>query len=89
MQWLIDTPERLRAYLTLAETSQTALRLSLEVDIGLHRGGLKVDQVAELARVILSHPNARLSGLMGYEAHLAKLPGVLKSRASEGQRQSV
>lgn len=83
VQWLIDTPERLRAYLTLAQTSQTALRLSLEVDIGLHRGGLKVDQVAELAQAILSHPNARLSGLMGYEAHLAKLPGVLKSRASK------
>ncbi len=83
VQWLIDTPERLREYLTLAETSQTALRLSLEVDIGLHRGGLKVDQVAALARVISAHPNARLSGLMGYEAHLAKLPGFLKSRANK------
>ncbi len=83
VQWLIDTPERLREYLTLAETSQPALRLSLEVDIGLHRGGLKVDQVAELAQVISAHPNARLSGLMGYEAHLAKLPGVLKSRATK------
>lgn len=81
VQRLIDTPDRLRAYLTLAEQTRSAVRLSLELDIGLHRGRLKPDQIADIARVITAHPHARLSGVMGYEAHLAKLPGFLKSRA--------
>ncbi|WP_120636074.1 alanine racemase [Ruegeria sp. EL01] len=82
VQWLIDTPERLQEYLVLAEDSKSLLRISFEVDIGLHRGGMKTLQVAEAARAVTAHPHARLSGLMGYEAHLPKLPGILKSRAS-------
>ncbi|WP_170325774.1 alanine racemase [Ruegeria arenilitoris] len=82
VQWLIDTPERLHDYLALAADRQSALRLSLEVDIGLHRGGFQPEHVADIAREIDANPNARLSGLMGYEAHLAKLPGFLKKRAT-------
>ncbi len=81
VQWLIDTPERLQAYLALAADTQLPLRLSLELDIGLHRGGLQPDQVHDVARQIAAHPHARLAGVMGYEAHLAKLPGFLRKRA--------
>ncbi|MFY2825863.1 alanine racemase [Ruegeria sp. MALMAid1280] len=81
VQWLIDTPGRLRDYLALAAAKQSALRLSLEVDIGLHRGGFLPEQVADIAQEIDAYPNARLSGMMGYEAHLAKLPGFLRKRA--------
>ncbi|CUJ86144.1 putative amino acid aldolase or racemase [Ruegeria denitrificans] len=81
VQWLIDSPERLKAYLALATDRQLALRLSLEVDIGLHRGGFQPEQVAGIAQEIDVNPNARLSGVMGYEAHLAKLPGFLRKRA--------
>ncbi|WP_420584540.1 alanine racemase [Ruegeria sp.] len=82
VQWLIDTPERLQSYLDLAASKQSALRLSLEIDIGLHRGGFRPEQVAEIARSIAANPNARLAGVMGYEAHLAKLPGFLATRAT-------
>lgn len=82
VQWLIDTPERLRDYLELATDKQSALRLSLEVDIGLHRGGFQPEHIADIAQEIDASPNARLSGLMGYEAHLAKLPGFLRKRAT-------
>ncbi|NVO54542.1 alanine racemase [Rhodobacteraceae bacterium B1Z28] len=82
VQWLIDTPERLHEYLTLSEDTKSPLRLSLELDIGLHRGGLTPDQVDQVAQAITTHPYARLSGVMGYEAHLAKLPTFLRSRAN-------
>ncbi len=82
VQWLIDTQEHLDAYLNLAETTGLPLRVSLEVDIGLHRGGLCPEDVPGIAQRIGSHPYARLAGVMGYEAHLAKLPRVLKSRAT-------
>ncbi|WP_170383247.1 alanine racemase [Ruegeria atlantica] len=81
VQWLIDSPERLQEYLNLAAERQFVLRLSLEVDIGLHRGGFRPDQIASIAQEIESNPFARLSGVMGYEAHLAKLPGLLRKRA--------
>ncbi|MBO9446555.1 alanine racemase [Ruegeria sp. R14_0] len=83
VQWLIDTPARLGEYLTLATDRKTPLRLSLELDIGLHRGGIRPGQVAELAQQITTHPYGQLAGVMGYEAHLAKLPGVLRKRAEK------
>ncbi|WP_108859423.1 alanine racemase [Ruegeria sp. Alg231-54] len=82
VQWLIDTPARLGDYLALASDRQTSLRLSLELDIGLHRGGLNSQNVAELAQQITAHPYGQLAGVMGYEAHLAKLPGILRNRAA-------
>ncbi|WP_170331625.1 alanine racemase [Ruegeria arenilitoris] len=81
VQWLVDSPERLQAYLALAAGRQSVLRLSLEVDTGLHRGGFQPEHVAEIAQEIDANPNARLSGVMGYEVHLAKLPGFLRKRA--------
>jgi D-serine deaminase-like pyridoxal phosphate-dependent protein len=82
VQWLIDTPARLGEYLALASDRQTSLRLSLELDIGLHRGGLNSQNVPELAQQIMAHPYGQLAGVMGYEAHLAKLPGILRNRAA-------
>jgi len=82
VQWLVDTPERARDYMALADQIDQTLRLSLELDIGLHRGGLTPEQVTEVARAIEAHPKAMLSGVMGYEAHLAKLPGILVGRAA-------
>lgn len=81
VQWLIDSPERLREYLALAGETKFSLLLSLELDIGLHRGGLNLQQIGEVTQAIAAHPYARLSGVMGYEAHLAKLPRVLTNRA--------
>lgn len=82
VQWLIDTPVRLGEYLKLASDRQMPLRLSLELDVGLHRGGVNAQSVPELAQRIAAHPYGHLAGVMGYEAHLAKLPGILRSRAA-------
>lgn len=88
VQWLIDTPDRLRDYLELADQTQSVLRFSLELDIGLHRGGLRPEEIPEVTQKIQDHPLARLSGVMGYEAHLAKLPGFLSSRAARTSAQT-
>lgn len=80
LQWLVDTPERLRQYRELAAGRDLRLRLNVEVDVGLHRGGIA--SPAELARLLVAiddDPRLELAGLMGYDAHLAKLarlPGV-------------
>ena len=42
IQWLIDQPERLQQYLHLAQQHQQCLRINIEIDVGLHRGGYKI-----------------------------------------------
>ena len=78
IQWLVDHPDRLTAYGDLSNVVQTPLRISLELDVGLHRGGLATpaDLKAVLA-VAKKYPQLQVSGLMAYEAHVGKLPTAL------------
>ncbi|HCF24951.1 MULTISPECIES: alanine racemase [unclassified Novosphingobium] len=74
MQWLIDTPERLKQYAEVAKARGIALRISLEIDVGLHRGGFA--DPAALAEAIRAAKAAdvELAGLMGYDPHVPKMP---------------
>lgn len=78
LQWLVDSLERLQDYRQFAEQQQLHLRINLEIDVGLHRGGFQQPElfVQALERIQQS-PNLELSGLMGYEAHVTKIPGIL------------
>jgi len=71
-QWLIDTHQRLGHYLDIARTQGRPIRISLEIDVGLHRGGF-IDPAALAAAldVALAEPLADVAGLMGYDAHAA------------------
>lgn len=86
VQWLIDSPARLAQYRDLARGQRLALRINIEIDVGLHRGG--VPDEATLTQVIAmlrEEPLLRWSGLMGYDAHTQKIPDVAGSRASAHQ----
>src|SRR5690606_38651495 len=81
IQWLIDDVERLKQYLQLAQSLNTCLNVNIEIDVGLHRGGVQTQQQF-IALMELIQDNAayiKFSGLMGYDAHVAKLPKILKS----------
>ena len=87
IQWLIDTPERLRQYRELARSTGQTLRLNLELDVGLHRGGLEAgDTLKAMLETLRDAPEFELSGFMGYEPHLAALPEALgwRERAKSG-----
>lgn len=78
LQWLIDTQERLVQYRALARSLNTKMRVALELDIGLHRGGF-TDSTAvnnALDTIAADPEHLEFSGFMGYEAHIAKLPGM-------------
>jgi len=83
LQWLIDTPQRLTEYLELARELDLRLRINIEIDVGLHRGG--VADIAALrdllVRVRAASGHLEFAGLMGYDAHVGKLPGLIESRA--------
>lgn len=88
-QWLIDTPERLAQYSTLARARNLTLRVNIEIDVGLHRGGLSDPrQLAALLEGL--DPCIRITGLMGYDPHIAKIPTRfgLRARADAAARRT-
>jgi len=88
IQWLIDEVGRLQQYLQLAQSLNICLNVNIEIDVGLHRGGVqKSQQFLALLKLIQQHAAyLKLTGLMGYDAHVAKLPKILKSAEKSYQQ---
>jgi D-serine deaminase-like pyridoxal phosphate-dependent protein len=92
VQWLVDTPARLTQYAALAKAHRLALRINLEVDVGLHRGGIVPGADLQAALDMLAGDTyLSFSGLMGYEPHLTKIPksGGWRRRAQKGTVSSM
>lgn len=91
IQWLVDTPERLAQYAALAAEMNLRLRLNIEIDVGLHRGGVE-DRTTFLAmlQTIAADERLTFSGLMGYDPHLASVPALLgwRERAIAAARET-
>jgi D-serine deaminase-like pyridoxal phosphate-dependent protein len=80
VQWLIDGPERLSQYAALGRELGVRVRVNIEVDIGLHRGGVATPEALRtLLQAISGDPHLAFAGLMGYEPHVAAAPPVLSS----------
>lgn len=77
IQWLIDTPRRLEEYRSVAEARAIELRVNIEIDVGLHRGGIVPGtDLLPVLKTVADSPSLRFSGFMGYDFHLAKMPSV-------------
>ncbi len=82
VEWLVDTPARAAQYRALARGRGRPMRLNVEIDVGLHRGGLTHPAaLAELLAVVREEPLLQWSGFMGYDAHVAGIPDVPGLRA--------
>lgn len=83
VQWLIDDQDRLRAYRDVAKQTGLVLRVSVELDVGLHRGGVQTDDAlrALLDEISSSEGQLQLSGFMGYDGHVPHAPGLPKQAA--------
>lgn len=83
LQWLIDTPQRLDEYKALAASLGLNLRINVEIDVGLHRGGVEdPDELASMLETIAADPgHLTFAGLMGYEPHLTGLGATLEHPA--------
>ena len=70
-QWLADSAQRLKQYAEIARASEAPLKVNLEIDVGLHRGGLPdLAALAQALDVVKSEPLLSVTGLMGYDAHV-------------------
>ncbi len=87
LQWLIDTGARLRQLATLAGDLGRRVSVSVELDIGMHRGGAASDQAlaAVLDAARECRDEIRITGFMGYDAHVPKAP-FSRSVASAARR---
>lgn len=88
VHWLIDTHARAAQYEALARKTREVLGVVLEIDVGLHRGGFREPRDLDPVVDILVAPDSALSfrGLMGYDAHVGKVPRALQNRESELKR---
>ncbi len=87
LQWLIDTPQRLDQYAALAKSKQVSLRVNIEVDVGLHRGGIgDPAMLLNMLKKIDDIPELSFSGLMGYDPHVVKMPALIIEQQTEFQR---
>ena len=83
IQWLVDTPQRLQQYLMIAQRYAVKLKINIEIDVGLHRGGVShAEDLVKVLELIQANPTYfQFSGLMGYDAHVTKLPAMIKKAA--------
>ncbi|MCP4754054.1 MAG: twin-arginine translocation signal domain-containing protein [Proteobacteria bacterium] len=81
IQWLVDTEERLQHTLRFAEEKNLLLRINLEIDVGLRRGGASNHgDLDRMLPVVASHPDhLRFAGFMGYKAHVPFAPPIISS----------
>ena len=82
LQWLIDTEARLAQYLAMAKELGIKLRINLELDVGLRRGGFGSPEALQgvLTSISVNPEHLQFAGFMGYDAHLMGLPGFLAQR---------
>ena len=77
LQWLVDTPQRLGQYRDLARAQKQAMRINIEIDVGLHRGGVADEATLQaMIQLLQSEPLLQWSGLMGYDPHTEKIPDL-------------
>jgi D-serine deaminase-like pyridoxal phosphate-dependent protein len=82
LQWLIDSPQRLMEYGQLARALRTRMRVNIEIDVGLHRGGLTAPEALApmLDTIDAGREHLEFAGFMGYDAHVGKIPPLIESR---------
>lgn len=75
LHWLVDSAKRVAQYDELARNINQAMQVNIEIDVGLHRGGVSSDeQLLGMLDQIQRSPFLQFSGLMGYEPHIVKMP---------------
>jgi D-serine deaminase-like pyridoxal phosphate-dependent protein len=78
VRFLADTPARISELLALASSLSLTLQVGVEIDVGLHRGGVR--QPSGLPAVLsafLANPTlVTFAGMLGYDGHVANAPSA-------------
>lgn len=75
VRWLVDTESRLRSFEALAESRGVPIRVNLEIDVGLRRGGaIDEDELLGMLAVVDGSSALEFAGFMGYDGHVPFAP---------------
>jgi D-serine deaminase-like pyridoxal phosphate-dependent protein len=76
VSWLVDSESRLEDYVKVARDLKRRIKVSLEIDVGLRRGGFADEASFSRALELLRREQQWLefTGLMGYDGHVPKVP---------------
>lgn len=75
LRWLVDTSKRVAQYDALARDLGQQMQVCIELDVGLHRGGVgSEEQLIGMLEQIQRSQHLQFCGLMGYEPHIVKMP---------------
>jgi D-serine deaminase-like pyridoxal phosphate-dependent protein len=84
VRWLVDTPESMAAFANYAATRREPINVSVELDVGLHRGGARNSaQLLAMLRTIQQSEYLQFSGFMGYEGHVPFVSPALSTPDAE------
>ena len=92
VQWLVDTPERLRQYAEIAHGRGIKLKTNFEIDIGLHRGGFPTTEALAAGLSLAKQmPGITPTGLMGYDPHVPKMfdPDAAYAQSQAKYREAI
>lgn len=71
----VDNPDVVSALGRAAQSHGSTIGALVEVDVGMHRGGVRsIEQARSLARVVAGTQAVELRGVMGYEGHVVLEP---------------
>jgi D-serine deaminase-like pyridoxal phosphate-dependent protein len=71
----VEAAENVADLSNAAKAAGSTIRVLIEVDVGMHRCGVKsAEEALSLAQVILSSPGLQFEGIMGYEGHAVMIP---------------
>jgi D-serine deaminase-like pyridoxal phosphate-dependent protein len=75
VRWLVDTAERMQQYADLAAERGSPINISVEIDVGLRRGGARDDdELLAMLSIIDGSSMLQFTGFMGYEGHVPFAP---------------
>jgi len=73
----VESAENVADLSNAAKRVGSTIRILIEVDVGMHRCGIKSAEAAPaLARTIIDSPNLKFEGIMGYEGHVVMVPDL-------------
>jgi len=84
VRWLTSTEAGVEGFRGLAGNRGLRLRLAVELDVGLHRGGVGTeDELRTVLAAIASAPDQlEFAGYLGYDGHIPHAPAILRSSRS-------
>lgn len=81
---VVDHPSQVTMWTDAVEDRPSRLRVLVDVDIGMGRTGVRMDQVTRLARLVEQAPNLTFDGVQAYSGQVQHIASFVERQATYG-----